>query len=918
MKKVHYLFLLFVFFKSFAQQTEIYKNTALATIKGVVKDKENNNGPLPFASVFIKGTDNGIDTDFEGTYTLKVGEGTHVLVISFMGYETLELPFEIKKGSQKIINAVLQEKKQGEALKNITLKTQVSKEKETALLLEQKGATIIKEGIGAKRLGSLGISNALAATSKISGVDRSQNTGDIFIRGLSDRYLATTMNGLPIPSDDVSNKNINLNLFSTNILQNISLSKTYNVSNYADNASGNVDISSKTYTDKDFKIALSLGVNENAAGVDFRQSIISSDSFLGFYNQKNTLKENITKQKWDTQRASYPLNVGLSMSKGYKWRLKNADQITTFVSLGYNKSHNYRKGTFKNYRSHVLRNSFSDTQLFSTTHWANGFLDLGYRFGTNNQIRYNLLFINKTKDNVFEQGRDRKGFIYDQDPKETEAFIRDQNLKRTMLAVQQILGDHQINQNHKITWGLGYNYVLAEEPNRIRKQGNFYDNYFQFSHVADFQQRKSSQSINDLEYNGYATYTWDFLPNADSDILKLNAGANFRSKSRNFESLFLGVNARMVQNKDGVDALSTTFTQKNFDNGKLTLRERKVDNYHATLNISAAYVSMDWRRGKISVNAGLRYERSKIDIDWDVANYLGREGNTTKTYENIFPTINLKYDLTEKQLVRLALSQTNTLPEFKELSPFEYVSPNGRVSKGYEGLERSQNQNVDIKWAVFPSKRELFSCTAFYKNIKNPINLTQVRGSSGYFQYRNTGDMAHVMGVELEGRWGILKKEQNPVLSLNANITKMWIEQDLSDEFRYATTQKTALQGAAPLIINTGLTYQTYTEKPLLITLSGNYTSDKILVLGAPEDYQRRDLLYNAPIIEKGFIRLDLVVSKKITKGLQARLVAKNLLNPEIKQTQEIADLNTREQTLQTVSNYQRGRQIGLSISYHF
>ena len=58
-------------------------------------------------------------------------------------------------------------------------------------------------------------SDAASATTKISGVAKSEGSGDIYIRGLGDRYLSTTMNGLPIPSDDVSNKNVNLSLFNT-------------------------------------------------------------------------------------------------------------------------------------------------------------------------------------------------------------------------------------------------------------------------------------------------------------------------------------------------------------------------------------------------------------------------------------------------------------------------------------------------------------------------------------------------------------------------------------------------------------------------------------------------------------------------------------------------------------------------------
>jgi outer membrane receptor protein involved in Fe transport len=92
----------------------------------------------------------------------------------------------------------------------------------------------------------------------------------------------------------------------------------------------------------------------------------------------------------------------------------------------------------------------------------------------------------------------------------------------------------------------------------------------------------------------------------------------------------------------------------------------------------------------------------------------------------------------------LAASRTITLPEFKEMSPFEYVYPTGRVVKGNPDLLPSTDYNIDLKWEVFPTVKELISVTAFYKMIEDPINLALTRGSSGYFYYANTGERANV------------------------------------------------------------------------------------------------------------------------------------------------------------------------------
>ena len=219
--------------------------TIMAQDKGIIMgkllDKEMNNEPLSFASVVIKGTVIGTETDLEGNFSLSINSGSYVLVFNFLGYKSLEVPITVISGETSVVNRIL-ESANGVALEEVTLKANISKQKETALLLEQRKATTIKESIGAERLSKIGVSNAASATTKIAGVARSEESGDIYIRGLGDRYVASSMNGLPIPSDDVQNKNIDLSLFSTNLINSIRIHKTYVTSMYSDQSSGNIDI----------------------------------------------------------------------------------------------------------------------------------------------------------------------------------------------------------------------------------------------------------------------------------------------------------------------------------------------------------------------------------------------------------------------------------------------------------------------------------------------------------------------------------------------------------------------------------------------------------------------------------------------------------------------------------------------------
>ena len=894
------------------------------TLKGLLTDKETNNDPLPFANVFIKGTSIGATTDFDGNYSIKVPAGTHVVSFSFLGYKTVEKTFTIKSGETVVLNQVMSAE-EGVGLDEVVIKTSTSKESANALLLEQKKATVIKESIGAQTLAKVGVSNAANATTKISGVTKSEGTGSIYIRGLGDRYLSTTMNGLPIPSDDVSNKNINLNLFSTSVIKNVGISKTYTTFSYADQGSGNVDIGSKEYTKKGFSITVSGGTNTNVAGLseDFRTPVINNDVTLGFHKKTFALQDLITNQGWGTEAMSTPINFSGSFTAANKFTVLGKD-VAVFLTGSHSKSFTHQKGVFNSYRSNVLDNRFSDAEQYSSVANTTGYVNFKIKLNDNNKLKYNTLFVNTGTTNLYEQGRNGLGYVFDQDPQEEGAFVRDQNFKQTTMFVNQLMGEHKWNESNTINWAGGYNFVLAEEPNRIRNEVNILDitnsPLIQYSHVGDYQQRKSTQKIQDKEYTAFIENKWALgAKNEDDDKpYSLNYGVNFRHKERTFKSLFVGVRAKDFT-APSIDDLSETFTPTNFNNG-LRLRVGEVDRYNADLDIMAGYVNFDFQLNeKLSGNLGLRYERNELDVTWDVTNYVGRLGTINRVYESLYPSVNLKYEIKENQYLRFASSITQTLPEFKELAPFEYVSPTGRVIKGNPELEKSDIYNLDLKYEMFPQRGQLFSATAFYKQIINPINLAQARGSSGNFVYSNTGDEAEVYGVELEAKTDLIKNDDDEgVLNITGNITKMWLKQDLLKDFQYKDITESSLQGASDFIINSSLSYSDKKEKEFIATLTGNYSSDKIFALGSPEDFANSASLYNDEILEKGFVALDLVVSKKLTDNLVVKFVGRNLLNPEIKQTQKVRDLITEIETNQTVLSYKKGSQLTLSVKYTF
>ncbi len=934
----------------FAQET--------GTIAGKLLDKESNNQPLPFANVIVKGTTKGSSTDFDGLYEIKeVPVGIYTLEFSFTGYQTVEIPnVTVEPDRVIVIDATMGAT--AAALEEVVIKVVTNREREEALLLEQKEAVQIKESIGAEQLARLGVSNASSATTKISGVSKTQGSGQIYVRGLGDRYLSTTLNGLPIPSDNIDKKNIDLELFPARFIGNVSISKTFSPVNSADLASGNIDITSKEVTKRrDIASSISSGVNSNVSDSDifssFKTTATNNDISLGIYSrafESGNLVNALTQQSWNPVEISTPLNYGFGFNIG--GILGEDRKLKLYFSGGQSVDNEYRDGVFREYDQGNLRDFVPEDDLRRWLRTVNttAMLHSQYKINDNNNVSFNTFIINKVSEEVLEAGREGTTEIFEEldNIEEGSQFIRDQNIKNTLLSATQFLGEHNISEKNTLQWAAGFNYLVANEPNRIRNEVNILNDrpqtpeneqgVIELGFTGGFQQRKSVQEITDEEFNARLSDKLILKQNDEGeDILSMNLGGDFRNKTRDFSSQFFGIEEgnNSDLNPESIDAIGDIFTPENFDNGLLQLNIQPLDTYDAELLSYAGYANFTGKFNKLTAQVGLRYQKDEIDVNFDVGNFVNREtgqariGSSNKDYDNIYPYVNLKYEINDKLALRLSGSLSQTLPEFKEIAPFQYVSQVGQVFQGNPDVERSENLNIDFKVEFFPESDELLSLSAFYKRIEDPINRGLQRGGEDVFSYFNTGDQARILGFELEGRVYIIKKRESyPNLRVSGNIAYLDHEQDLKDvfradgtleqTFRYGDRTEIGLEGASDWITNVSLTFNSGNEHPYEFTLTGNYASDKIFALGAPRNQQQPEEFFNGEIIEEGFVTLDFILNKQINDHWSVGLTAKNLLNPTIERTQFIQEVVSGNQFDSTVLSYSTGVETSLNLSYKF
>jgi len=967
-------------------------------IVGKVTDKEYNDEPLPGVNVYIEGSTIGTSTDFDGLFGLDgIATGSFNLVFSYIGKETQVVPIVVEAGKVTEINISLTDS-EGYALQEVVVVTQRKADSEVALLLEEKGALTIVSKIGRQQLQELAVSNARDATRKISGVASSQNSGDIFIRGLGDRYLSTTLNGLPIPSDDVNKKNINLALFPTRLVSNVGITKTFDVHKTADMSSGLVDIKSRELSgDSELSVSVSAGSNTNVLETDifnnFKVSPNYDDVSLGHWDNGgaaiwdgDSRTGELVDQGWDPILLDNPVDFNVALTAGKRF-LDGKLEVLFTGSIG--RSHDYRNEFFKQFQENAAEDSIFNLERWNTNLTTTGLLDIVFKINEKNKIKSTTLYLNTVNEEVAEGGREGRSIIFEQDIfARLNQFIRDQNIKQTNLITTQLLGEHKLAEWNTLEWAASYNILNADEPNRIRNLANvsFFEPVTYFSDFDGdgdveertfdppyvdlgtqnaFDHRKSAQLIEDIEYNLVVN---DKFIIYDQETMKFNMdfGGFYRNKDRDFSSEFVGITPfnRGQLRPPSVDEFSAVLIIDNVDDGVGEREPYRVqtlsanrfgentDIYAGNYRSKGGYMDVNLIMNQWNFNAGLRFQRDLIFVDYDINQAPGgRRGQSRQVYNNVYPNVNVKYSFSDKQLVRFGSSRTITLPEFLEIAPFQYVNPTNQFIRGNPNLVASTNYNYDLKWEYYPTPGQLISLAGFYKRIEDPINRSRARSASFEFSYFNTADEATVYGLELETRLDILKPGFNEEtgdpfgskLNLVFNATRMWHTQQLkeiidpesgrvSETFRFGLNEETGLQGAADWILNSSLNFSTVGENPFSAVVTANYTSDKIFSVGDSRNVDRFDLVYNDNIVENGFVTLDARVSKEFG-DLQIALTARNLLNPEINQTQDILrnfaelsviqDLEERLAAPRDIENvlvnsYKIGIGLSLSLSYNF
>lgn len=796
-------------------------------ISGKIIDQKTSE-TLIGATVSIEGTTKGVATDVEGKYILSgVAAGRYTIVIRYIGYQAKSISDVVVKAGEVTNLDVAVTPAATTSLNEVVIKATYRQASTASLYAIQKNSVSISDGISSETIRKSPDRNTADVLKRVSGATVQDNKF-VVIRGLSDRYNTALLDGSVLPSTEPNRKAFSFDIVPSNLVENLTITKTASPDLPGDFAGGVIHIQTKDLPDQNF-MSFGIGGGYNTASTfkEFLSGQRNATDYFGFDNGKKGLAQGFSSYNTIVNGLSDRQNIALLNSlppdyniyknkalptQNYQFTIgqvkdyeKSGNRLGAILALTYRNSQTIANDVTRSYYDYHYND---DVYKFSTNIGA--LLNIGYTFGKNkitfknvyNRI-YDDQFLQRTGTNT-NAGVDVKYYAFD--------LLQKALFKSTLEGLHPI-GD----KGSKINWSASYANILNDQPDQrkvsyTRNLGS--DNPFQ-ANVSTLGKENATlfAKLNENSYTGNLNYT---LP-----LKMFNQTATFKAglatlyRDRDYNVRFLGA---VIRDNDPTTAdaikqrpLSTLFGRDLINANVYRLEEinGEPDSYNANSMTNSGYLMLDNKlTDKLRFVWGARVENFDVKVNpLDITNTAGF---VKQNYTDILPSANLTYSLTDKINLRGSYSRTLARPEFRELSVSAYYDYEILAfQQGDPNLKKSNIDNVDVRFELYPSAGQIISVSGFYKKFKNAIeSFNNDANSTRTITYFNS-DKASVYGAELEIRKSLefisasdfLK---NTTVYTNVAIIKSNAVNPTDGRINFIEKER-PLVGQAPYVINAGL-----------------------------------------------------------------------------------------------------------------
>lgn len=884
-----------------------------SNLKGRVLD--SNGFPLPGATIIVD-SDKGSVSDFNGFYRfIDLESGNSEISVSYIGFEGATINIKIEDNET--------------ITQDFTLEPSATELAEIIVsgyssgivkgMNQQKSDLNVTNVISSDQVGKFPDANVGDVLKRVSGVSMQGDLGEarnIVIRGFAAGLNSVTLNGDRVPSAEGGNRNVQLDLIPSEMIQTIEVNKSMTPDMEADAIGGSVNLVTRS----------------NPSG--FRASATVSAGAEPIRSDGSNANIALVVADKINDKLSYSLSSTLQTrnygSDNIEFEWNDPEDWAEDGAIG---EHDIRRYDVKRTRRSIALNLDyeidDNNSLFVKTIY-------NHRDDWENRFRLRVSKIDDWYADPSEGVRVRKqtkGGI--NDDINDNRRLEDQRVKKISLGGEHLFG--------KVTmdWKISASKASEERPNEryVRFQNssaelssidlsdpefpvfNFEgDSWndpleYNFSHFEDAQ--KYTQ-----EKNSSIAVNFELPYNDGDDSFKFGAKYKAKEKMRNdyWEEYEDDFPYETMADADYFNATingyepGNTYQLGNFataqwlgfqslTNGSVLLDEFAGGNYSADEKITAAYAMVTDKLGdKTSVVFGARFEKTDIDYigniydeDTDESVEDLDEVSGDSSYSNILPSLNIQHEFSDKFIANLAYSNSIARPSYYDLVPYQVlVSEDQEIEVGNPNLEASLSNNFDLMLDYYFGGTALVSAGVFFKSIDNWLyefadNNYEYNGISGwdYRQLRN-GSKAEVSGLELGFQTRLL---DNFTLMANYTYTDSSTEgvEDRND---------VPLVGAIENMYNASLAYE---NKKFFVRASMNYAGEALDEVGG-DPFE--DRYYDEQLF------VDLNATYRFSDKLSIFAEAKNLTNQPLRYYQGV-----KERTMQ-LEYYSYNWNVGLKYDF--
>ncbi len=900
-------------------------------ISGKVYDGTSGS-PLPDAVIKVDGLNKGTASDLDGAYSFEnIKAGEYSVKASYVGYVSQSVKVNVTAGEVVNVDVIL--KPEGTTTDTVTVEATRITNNEASMLLKQQKAENIQDGISSQQIKRTADATSSEVLKRIVGVSIVDNKF-VFVRGTSERYSSTTLNGVVLPSTDPDKKAFSFDLFPSNLLENIIISKSYTPDLIGNFSGGLVQVTTKEFPDKlSINFTTSSSYNSISTGENFL-TYNAGESKILFFNSgrdngsrelpsiipgETVLSSNFTRQElksfsrsfannWKQENSSAPVNGGFQLSLGNNLRIGKSNNLGIFGAYTYSNNFVTKQIERQSYQTDdILESKYKGTESEYAVLWG-GLLNVSFRAGENNKFSLKNTYVFNSEDETSYQ----EGFNNPQT--QDRKLYATKFVERDMLS-SQLSGEHFISSLGKlrVTWKASYSDADRNEPDYKtlryqRETGSdlpFYASIISVPNSAGG--GRFFSKLRDINRSVEANFEFALKPTKKMEI-KSKFGVFYATSQRDFTArLFSPVLADPNNFQLIYLSIDSLFMPENIDTNKFLYYEatRTSDSYKGSDNIASGYLMFDVPLGKLRTVIGARLESNlnKLTSTDQAGNPINRNINKN----DVLPSVNLTYSLSEKINLRAGYYQSISRPEFREIAPFSFYDFQEQVfTIGNPELERNLIRNYDLRFEIFPQAGEIVSLSLFYKKFDSPIEevfLPNSGGDNRVKSFQNAKNGANNYGIEIEARknLGFINKLFN-YFSINANISFIKSKVDLSGLGSTVTNIERRLQGQSPYTINTGLYYDN-SELGTSVNVSYNRFGKRISEVG---------LEGLSDIEENGRDVVDISVIQRVFKNFEVKFSVKDLLAQDYLYTQVVTG---REEMYKKI-NAGTGYSLSLSFKY--